>query len=201
MRRFNPFTLAGATQRIHSARHGASRIALCLSCLTAITLAPTLSAQTVFKKTGPDGTVEFSDTPAQNAKQIEIESPTAYDLRTTVPPSNPGSQQSTQPKAGSYSDVSIISPANDSTQRSNAGTLTVTGQVLPRLQRDHQLVLQSNGTTIAGPQRGASFTLQNLSRGTHALTLSVVDGSGKVLISSPTTTVHLLRAAVGGRAR
>lgn len=153
-------------------------------------------ADSVFKQTSPDGTVEFSDTPTGgDAERIEVETPTTYDFRTTSP--LPQSRTEPTQKEQGYSNVSIISPAPDSTIRSNAGNLNVTGKVEPRLQRNHQVVLQSNGSTVGGPQKGLSFSLNNLDRGTHTLTLSVVDEKGKTLMTSQATTINILRAAAG----
>jgi hypothetical protein len=173
------------------------------SCLlvSAIAITPTLlSAETVFKKTGADGTVEFSDTPSENSKSVEIETAPTYDLRTPSP--NTWQSKPTNQSAGpNYTSLAITSPANDSTIRINSGSLTVTGQVLPQLQQGHQFILRSNGATIAGPQSSASFSLQGLGRGSHALSLSVVDKAGHVVISSPPVTVNLLRASVANRGR
>ena len=47
------------------------------------------------------------------------------------------------------------------------------------------------------PSTSTSFSFTNVDRGTHTLAVAVVDGDGKELIRSATTTFHMLRAAVG----
>lgn len=173
------------------------KLAALVACATFMTGA--VNASTVYKKTGPDGAIEFSDTPGQqDAERIEIETPTTYSAPTRPPTYNQSPTPATQQKG--YAKISIVSPANDTTMRSNSGNLTVTGRIAPRLKRNHQVVLKSNGATLAGPQRALTFSVNNLDRGTHSLTISVVDDQGNTLKTSGAITINILRATAPKKA-
>jgi hypothetical protein len=58
------------------------------------------------------------------------------------------------------------------------------------------VILKRNGTPVGDPQKALSFTLNNMDRGAHTLSLTIVDENGKALITSNATTVNLLRATV-----
>ena len=67
----------------------------------------------------------------------------------------------------------------------------------PALKADlgHQLVVLVDGQAQA-PVQGTNITLENVDRGSHTLQGQIIDAAGKVLISSPSITVHLHRQSV-----
>lgn len=91
--------------------------------------------------------------------------------------------------------VSIRSPQHDATIRSNAGVIDVIAELTPNLRTDQQLQLLLDGSPVMPPQSNPKWRLNNIDRGTHTLTLQVLQ-SGKVIASSDTITVHLHRASV-----
>ena len=94
---------------------------------------------------------------------------------------------------GSYTDAVIVSPANDTAVRNNAGNLTVRGQVSPSLESGHRVQLLLDGVPQGAPRRTLEFSLENIDRGTHHLQVRIVDSGGKVLFAGAPSTVHLLR--------
>ena len=115
--------------------------------------------------------------------------------------SNQASQNDQQKSDLTYTEIAITSPAPDTVLRENSGNVTIQATVEPRLQKDHMLILTRNGARLSAPQKGYTFTINNLERGTHTFSVSVVDASGKSLISSPPVSIHLQRTSVLSPAR
>ena len=95
-----------------------------------------------------------------------------------------------------YEFLRIKSPSNDATVRNNAGNLSIATTVSPQLQPGHSLRLLLDGS----PQetsRNAEFTLNNVDRGTHRLSVEIVDEAGSVLLTSEASVVHLMRYSAG----
>ena len=102
------------------------------------------------------------------------------------------SQRKSETDAG-YTHALIVSPADDSAVRGNAGELTVRARVDPPLQRGHRLRLLLDGIAQGVAGRASTFELENIDRGTHSLALQVVDDAGRVLFTGTPSTFHLLR--------
>ena len=94
--------------------------------------------------------------------------------------------------------LSITSPENDQTIRANDGNLDVTVDLSPALdneKRGDQLIVLVDGQQQGSAISEANFKLTNIDRGTHTLTVSVVDSEGKILIISKAVTFHIQRHA------
>ena len=102
------------------------------------------------------------------------------------------SQRKSATDAG-YTHALIVSPADDSAVRGNAGRLTVLARVDPPLQRGHRLRLLLDGIAQGVAGRASTFEVENIDRGTHNLQLQVVDDAGRVLFTGTASTFHLLR--------
>lgn len=148
----------------------------------------------VYRWVDKSGTVIYSDQPHPDAELIEVESSTIYS-----PVAIPEEIQSTveEIEVPNYQ-ISIVSPENDVSIRDNAGTVTISVNVIPELdaERSDQLVIKLDGQTVGEPQFSTSFTLTNIERGTHTTQVAIVDKSNKTLTSSKTITFHLQRHSV-----
>ena len=97
-----------------------------------------------------------------------------------------------------YQALEIVSPADDEPVRENAGNITIVTNLNPAP------AARSRGPAADGWQCGqegqqASFSLANVDRGTHTISVEIVDESGEVLIRSEESTFHMLRFAGGAR--
>jgi hypothetical protein len=150
----------------------------------------------VYKRTNPDGSVEFTDVPKQEKEEAVPLAP----MNTFTPPvinlpqSSPADSDSdTQADAKtSYSSLTITEPANDAAIRSNSGDVSVSVSLTPALDDKHTLVLLVDGQQMGDYAEGV-FALTNVDRGTHTLTAQVLDEDGKELISAEPVIFHLLR--------
>ena len=141
-----------------------------------------LIAGTVYKTVDKDGNVIFSDQPSDDAEVIQLQ-----ELQTIPNPNIPrlparNTREEPDP-ADYYQALSFVSPTDDEGYRNNAGNLNVSLSLSPGLQRGHSVVIKMDGKELANGQ-SLSASVENVDRGTHSLTASVVDSRGKNLISS-----------------
>jgi hypothetical protein len=168
--------------------------------LALLTLFLTLSVNTgmaeVYKRTNPDGSVEFTDVPdSSKEKPVEMEPLPTF----TPPPMRPTRPTRSPSRASTrYDSIAITSPANDGTIRDNAGNVSVTVTISPALRANHSLILLLDGKQQDESGSG-SFRLTNIDRGTHQLQAKVVDAKGKTLLSSDTVEFHLHRTSLLNR--
>jgi hypothetical protein len=142
----------------------------------------------VYRSVGEDGSIVFSDSPSPGAEKVEIRETQTIE----APPPPNFVYERPQPAAAAYARVAIVDPADDAQIRENTGNLTVAVAVEPGLSGMDQVVLLMDGLEAAAG-RQTSFSLQNVDRGTHALSAVVRSPDGKTLSTSPTVTFHMLR--------
>lgn len=158
----------------------------------------------IFKTVDKEGNVVFTDIPPRdddkNAEQIIIENPNSFAVEEAIPNADewivePEEEGETE-EPFRYQTLEIVSPTDDEALRENAGNVTIVTNLSPRLQRGHIARLLIDGSVAQeGPQ--ASFELANVDRGTHTITVEIIDERGQVLIQSEPSTFHMLRYAGG----
>lgn len=154
-----------------------------------------VTAETVYKTVDEDGNVIFSDQPSDGAEQIELQQLQTIKNPNTprLPPRNT-SARAPDP-ADYYQALSITSPADGEGYRNNAGNLSVSLSLQPALKSGHKVVIKLDGVEIASGT-ALSATVENVDRGTHSLSATVVDAEGNNLIST-TSSFTMLRVALG----
>lgn len=158
-----------------------------LSFICLFTVA-SLAAETVYKKTNPDGTVEFTDTPSIDSEKIKIREPSTY-----TPIKLPFLTVPLKKQNSSYSHSIIINqPVND-VMLVNPSEVQVSISLLPFLLsgKGHKIRYSLAGDSIVS--KNLSVTFKNVPRGTHVLSVSIVDASGEVVGSSASRTFHVKR--------
>lgn len=164
-----------------------SKLIFTLICLfTLVSLAQ--AAETVYKKTKPDGAVEFTDKPSTDSEKIKIRKPSTYSPAPLPSLNLPTKKQS----PGNDYSITITQPANDSTII-NQPSVQVSISVQPALLsgQGHQIRYTLAGESIVS--RNSSETFINVPRGTHNLTVSVIDENAEVVSPVATTTFHVKR--------
>lgn len=145
----------------------------------------------VYKSTGSDGVVEFSDQPSSGAKTITV-TPNVVTLPES-PRFQPATKQAPEP---TYTSLTITAPQNDEAIRSNAGNFAATAEIEPELLGGDSIQWLFDGQVIKGAN--ATFlTMTNVDRGTHTVQIQVINTDGEVVKSSETITFHLQRFAGG----
>ena len=148
-------------------------------------ISASISAETVYKKTNPDGSVIFTDQPSTDTEEVKIRKPTTFSpLR--LPSLQPPKKKA---KPVNYV-VTIIEPSNDSTIIGSA-SINVSVTVTPDLVQSHQFRYQLGKQTL--DSHSTAVSLDNVIRGTHILSVSVINREGEVVSSGSSVTFHQKR--------
>ena len=142
---------------------------------------------TVYKVTHPDGSVTYSDQAQTNAVTMEV-APVA-----TIPAYKAPTQMramTQDPNAVTYESITIISPSNNSAFHSGSGNVDISTKIEPALNGDDLIRFSLDGVEVAS-QTGTTLQLNNVYRGTHTITVDVIDSNKNVLISTSSQfTIH-----------
>ena len=156
-------------------------LAMCLFISASIT------AETVYKKTNPDGSVIFTDQPSGETEEVKIRKPTTY--KPTHLPSINLPNKKLSPKTNYL--ITIIKPTANEMILNNAD-ITVVITLQPNLlsHYGHKLKYQLDGQSIISSS--TSQTFKNVSRGTHSVGVSIIDKNEEV-IDSASSNFHMKR--------
>ena len=146
-----------------------------------------LGAETVYKTVYEDGNIIFTDKPSEKSEEIKIQ-----ELDTIKNP-NPGKYKPStkQLEEFKYKTLAVTKPENGASIRSNDGSVSISVSLEPGLRGGHKLIISMDGKEVGS---GSSVSLQNVDRGTHSISASVIDGNGKTLIST-SSSFSILRAS------
>lgn len=140
----------------------------------------------------------FTDRPGGRAvEKVQPKPGNTMPAITTVRPA-PQRQAPPEKPAAPYRQLEILQPAPDATIRDNAGTLVVTVLSEPALEPGHEYRLLLDGA-VAATSPGATLGVDNVDRGTHQLTVQIVDGQGTPLAHSEPRVFHMMRTSLAQR--
>jgi len=153
----------------------------------------------VYKRVNPDGSVDYSDQPLEDAEVMKVPKGSTFTMPSTSSSSRSGSSRSQRANddAESYESLEISSPQNDEAIRSNDGTVTALAKSAPSLRQGHSFRWSLDGTVLPNKVTQPVLFLKEMDRGTHNLEVSIIDSDDKALISSDKVVFHLLRASAG----
>ncbi len=182
------------------------RILLPLLCVLGLFAGP--AGAQIYSTTDAEGNRVFSDQPGPGASKVELP-PTNVIPRTPTAASTRDTSDNDNAPSGNdvvYQQLSITSPAHDSSLRSNEGDLTLTVVTDPPLSGSHLLRLSIDGvlSQTGVPGTGSAthqLTAHNIDRGTHEVAAVVVDARGAELQRSPSITIHLQRTSLNQPSR
>lgn len=142
-----------------------------------------------------DGNRVFTDQPTRgNAKRLNLAPPNAMP-KMPAPLYAPAAPE--QPPAPPlYQVLRILVPEPDATIRANDGELIVSVSSDPNLLPGHFYRLFLDGVPVGEPGRSPVFPLHNLDRGTHQLSVEIVDQRGQTLEQTPNQPFHMFRISV-----
>lgn len=165
-----------------------------LIILLSLLISISASAQ-VYKWVDEKGVVHYTDQPpTQNAKPAKL--PPLQTYKGGAVPNN--LDKFAKPVAGSKAAASgaatikILSPGPDETYRSDSeSSVPVSVLVSPSLAEGEMLAYYLNGAVQGAPTRSASFTINNVERGSHNISVGLVSAGGQEIARSATVTVHM----------
>ena len=162
--------------------------------LFCLLLAGLPAAAQVYTYVDADGNRVFTDRPASdNAERIELPPTNNMSLPASTPPMPVAEPRAPAP---SYRMLRILLPLPDATIRDSAGNLLVTATSEPALHSGHSFRLLLDGQAAGTTGRSPVFPLENVDRGTHQLSVEIVDAQGRTLERTPNQPLHMLRISL-----
>lgn len=154
----------------------------------------------VYKWVDADGVVHYSSQPPSDGARPAKLPP----LQTYKGGTNPnlGKFQKPDAKGGTavLSQVEVVTPAADETFRGGERVVPVAVLVTPALTSAQKLVYLLDGRPASQPTSNTSFALTEVDRGTHTVTVAVVDaGTGETLATSSGVVFHM-KPPIAGQA-
>jgi hypothetical protein len=151
----------------------------------------------VYKSTNADGETVYSDTRTQGAEVLKMPELPTYTPPPVAPPAA-ASTGSVVKEADIYEDMVFVRPEDDATIRDNQGTINAELKLTPSLRSNskHRIQFYLDGDAYGKPGSSVRATMNNIDRGEHILTASVLDARGEPLITTPPVVVHLHRETI-----
>lgn len=168
------------------------RLWLLLACLLALP-----AAAEVFTYVDAQGNRVYTDHPGSgSAKRV----PLATSNRMSAKPGGAApvisDKKTDTTPLFHYDMLRILVPEPDATVRNNAGELIVSVTSEPGLQHGHRYRLLLDGQPTAEPGPSPVFALNNIDRGSHNLSVEILDGQGRTVERTANQPFHMLRISL-----
>lgn len=156
---------------------------------------------TIYRWTDSSGQVHFTDEPHEGAVTVDLPPVQMY----SPPPQEPNKEDSSQAKqpdddeslSPSYKAVKIVQPIPDATIRNNQGLVPILVEFEPKLRKNDKVQLIYDDKPMGEPQNSGTFTLTNVFRGSHTVSVQVLSEDGSVINESEPVTFFMHRPRVG----
>lgn len=150
----------------------------------------------VFTYIDAQGNRVFTDQPGtRNAKRV----PLATSNRMSANPNGAAPMTSAKNQAKPlfhYDMLRVLVPDPDATIRSTAGELIVSVTSEPGLQQGHRYRLLLDGQPTAEPGPSPVFALSNIDRGSHQLSVEILDEQGRTVERTANQPFHMQRISL-----
>lgn len=161
-----------------------------------LALMSTSASAEVFTYLDAQGNRVYTDQPRANAKRVPI----ATSNRMAVPANTAApittAKKSAEPAPFHYDMLRILIPEPDATLRNSAGELIVSVTSEPGLQSGHRYRLLLDGKAIGEPGVSPVFALSNIDRGSHSLSIEILDAGGRTVERTANQPFHMLRISL-----
>lgn len=162
-----------------------------LLTITLLLLVTPLTAQ-VHRWMDENGEIHYSDTPPPSEKTKTPDLPELPVVKSPPAPTIIAPDEPEPEAAGPiYPVLKVVSPTQEETVWADDGLLEITVIADPALRRDHAFVYKLDGKTRFGPTQQYSVTLEEVFRGAHTVSVTVVDSMGEPIQSSEPVTVYV----------
>ncbi|WLH36025.1 DUF4124 domain-containing protein [Pseudomonas sp. FP2196] len=150
----------------------------------------------VFTYVDAQGNRVYTDQPRGNAKRVPLATSNRMPANPTgAAPIATAKKSSVQPLFH-YDMLRVLVPEPDATIRSSAGELIVSVTSEPALQRGHLYRLLLDGKATGEPGLSPVFPLSNIDRGSHNLSVEIVDAQGRTVERTANQPFHMLRISL-----
>lgn len=156
----------------------------------------------IYRYTNAQGEVVYTSQPPAGvaANPVELSTPNRLEAPSRPSEQNQPPSSSSKTAATSYQ-ISWMGLSSGQTIRANNGDLQIGVHLEPALQSGHFLRFSLDGQAVTGPQTTPEVSLTELDRGTHSLTVEVLEANGRVVQSSPALSFTVQRTSLNSPAR
>ncbi|MDH3588665.1 MAG: DUF4124 domain-containing protein [Gammaproteobacteria bacterium] len=165
-----------------------------------------VAGTTLYRWVDEQGRVHYSDTPQADAAAVEIANPMTFDASAGIRPEPQTDTTSTDRRTpakerfAGYDSVGISAPAEEQVLWNIGAVLTVTLSVRPALRPGHSVRVTYDGTPVADwPNTAITHQLRDVYRGTHVLSVSVVDAGGTEVATGQPVTFYVKQSSILNR--
>ena len=174
-----------------------------MASLLVMASAAAWAQSTVYESRDKSGKV-YSDKPTPGAEPVDLPPPNVVSMPQPAPVAPPAPAS-----APAYRSLVFVSLTQGGTIHSNTGAFDFSVRAAPALRSADRFRISLDGTLLPGSYRSPNLHVSEADWGRaarsdnveHTLQVAIVDGEGKVLISSDTISFYAQRATVGGRRR
>ncbi|MGK0296781.1 MAG: hypothetical protein ACI9XC_000374 [Gammaproteobacteria bacterium] len=164
-----------------------------LILIVSILLTSQIFAQDVYMTVDEDGNKTFTDQASDDAEKVDVkEVITIPGLKNLVPIS-----QKKPEVVDPYSQLLITYPKNDETYFRSEGRLIIQVQVVPNIRISDKIAYYLDGNLVQ-TGRSKTFGIDELDRGSHNLSVSILSADGNVIKSSEPVIFHMRQSTAGG---
>lgn len=151
----------------------------------------------VYKWTDSQGVIHFSDSPHDGAETVKLPQSQTYSPSTPQKDLEPQHEEELDAvEHKPYTKIAITQPHNEETIRNNQGVVSVSVALEPALAQGDKVQLLFDGSPLGDPKPNLSFELNGINRGSHTITVKVLNSNGEELITSDTITIFMQRPRV-----
>ncbi|SIQ66755.1 DUF4124 domain-containing protein [Aquipseudomonas alcaligenes] len=146
-----------------------------------------------------EGNRVFTDQPqSEHAERIELAPSNGMPAGKIQPPE---AVPEAIPRELGYQVLRILIPEPDATIRDMAGNLIITATSEPGLHPGHGFRLIMDGKPMGTPGASPVFSLENIDRGTHQISVEIVDPQGRIVERTPAQPFHMKRISLAEKRR
>lgn len=165
---------------------------LLIACLIALPV-----TAEVFTYVDAQGNRVYTDQPGSgNAKRVPLATSNRMSANPTGAAPLIATQKTEDKPLFHYDMLRVLVPEPDATVRSNAGELIVSVTNEPGLQRGHRYRLLLDGQPTAEPGLSPVFALSNIDRGSHNLSVEILDEQGRTVERTANQPFQMLRISL-----
>jgi hypothetical protein len=158
-------------------------------------------AEQVYMQTDQNGNVTYSDTPADNAKPVnlpQISTAPAPQPKQVPLATAPATMPVPVPVGNKpYIEFDLMQPIDQATIQ-NQPSIPVDVKVAPELQPGDKVQIMLDGAPWGPPAPAIHFVFNAPERGTHTLSAELINASQQVIKETNTVTVYIHQAHNGG---
>jgi hypothetical protein len=154
-------------------------------------------AASVYTTTDSNGNIIYSDTPLENAKRIPDATSTISTQTSTTKPQEKSAKPETPNETPSvpYSAFAITSPTDQQTFQ-NQRQIPIVLKIDPPLQKGDRIQLYVDGAAYGAALESTQLQVEQLNRGSHTLSASLIDSKRNLLKETPSITIFIQYATV-----